>query len=177
MKEIHSVSHYFIKTFESFQMLFTTPLGVSLTVPIVSIVVVSPENKAIYILVLLSAFDFVTGIGASYFEKKEAEKTNPKLKEQSLISSEKMKLSVLKTIIFAGGILCVRGLETAFLVKPIAFSMLEKPVSISLITIGFCCSIEFYSIFFENFKRMGFDILSLVKKMVNTSKEIKETLV
>lgn len=177
MKEIHTISHYFIKTFDNFQMLITTPLGITLTVPIVSAVAMSSENIALYRLTALSVFDFITGVGASYFEKKEAEKTNPKLKEQSLISSEKMKLSLLKTIIFGGGILCVKGVETAFFVKPIAFSMLEKPVSISLMAIGFCCSIEFYSIFFENFKRMGIDLVKIIKKMVGTTKEIKETLV
>lgn len=176
MKEINIISHYCLKTFDSMLHLFTSPLGISIVIPVVSVVALSPENLAIYILIALSGFDFITGIGASYVEKKEAEKTKPELKDQSLISSEKMKLSLLKAILFAGGILCVKGLEIVFLVKPISFSMLQNPISISLITIGFCCAVEFYSIFFENFKRMGIDIVAMVKKIVGTSKEIKDIL-
>lgn len=176
MKEINTISIYFLRMYDSAHTLFTTPLGISLTIPIVSSVATSSKSFAIYSLGLLMLFDFITGIGASYVEKKELEKTNPELKNENLISSKKLKLSLLKIIIYFGGILCAHGLETTFYFKPFEFSMLEKPVSISLLAIGFCCAIEFYSIFFENFKRMGIDILGILKKMVGTGKEIKETI-
>jgi hypothetical protein len=47
-------------------------------------------------------------------------------------------------------------------------------MTITLVFIGFCCSVEFYSVFFENFKRAGFDIrkklfavIGEVKKIIN----------
>ena len=176
MKELHIISLYVTKMSQSIWHLFSTPLGISVTIPIVSASVASSETEGIYFLGILLFSDFVTGIGASYFEKKEAEKTNPELKKQSLISSEKAKLSVVKIVLYFLAFICANKVDKIFLVKPIDLFIFHKPLSISLIVIGVCCAIEFYSIFFENFKRMGIDILGILKKMVITTKEIKELI-
>lgn len=155
-----------------FQNALMTPLGLSISAPVVSAVAVS-SDKSIWILLILSAFDFATGIGASFVEKRAAEKIDPSLKEKDLITSEKMKMSILKFVFFGSGILISKALEDTFLVKPVSFSFLENPLTISAITIGFCCSVEVWSIFMENFKRMGLDIVGIIKKMVKTSNELK----
>jgi hypothetical protein len=173
LSKILVVKTYFAKTMLCFQNALMTPLGLSISVPVVSVVSIKSDSS-IWILLVLSAFDFITGIGASYVEKRAAEKIDPSLKEKDLITSDKMKMSILKMVFFGSSILISNSLEETFLVKPIFFSFLERPVTISAITIGFCCSVEVWSIFMENFKRMGFDIVGIIKKMVKTGKELKQ---
>ena len=118
-------------------------------------------------------FDFITGILASWREKRESEKTDPSLKDKDLISSDKLKLSGIKAFTYASAILAVWGIEKVFIIKSFKFSNIsDQDMTITLIFIGFCCAIEFYSIFFENFKRAGFDIKKNVFKVTSEAKKI-----
>jgi hypothetical protein len=166
---------YFAKLGISLKTMSSSPItGVTAGTVIAASAMTSTE-KAIYLLILFYVFDFITGIFASWREKKEAEKTKPELKEESLISSEKLKLSGVKAFTYASAILAVWAIEKVFIIKSFKFdSISDQHMTITLIFIGFCCSVEFYSIFFENFKRAGFDIrkkfftlVGGVKKMIN----------
>ena len=64
-------------------------------------------------------------------------------------------------------------------IKKFSFeSISNQELTITLVCIGFCCVIEFWSIVMENFKEMGFDvrkkamtIISGVKKIIKQVKE------
>jgi hypothetical protein len=110
---------------------------------------------------------------ASWKEKKELEKTRPELKQVSLISSDKLKLSAVKAFTYASAILGVWGIELVFFIKTFKFENIStEELTVTTIFIGFCCSIEFYSIVFENFKRMGFDIAKRFISVVRGAKKI-----
>jgi phage-related holin len=140
----------------------------------VAISVLSSVQKALLLLLLFFILDFITGILASWKEKKEKEKTKPELKEESLISSEKLKLSAVKAFTYASAILGVWGIEKVFFIRTFKFDNVStEGLTITLIFVGFCCAIEFYSIVFENFKRMGFDI---AKSFINVVKNVKKII-
>lgn len=155
-----------VKAFSSVKGVFMVPLAVSA----ISIDVVS----SLYVLFSLLIFDFGTGIAASYFDKKKAEKLDPELKKKNLISSEKLKMSGVKFLLYTLTILCAYFIEKIFFIKSFNFSFSEANFTISVIVIGFWCVVEFYSIFFENFKRMGIDIVELALKFFRKYKSVKK---
>lgn len=166
---------YFAKLGISLKAMSSSPATGITAGTIIAASAMTNTEKAIYLLIIFFVFDFITGILASWKEKREAEKTDPSLKEKSLISSEKLKLSGIKAFTYASAILAVWGIEKVFIIKSFKFdSISEQNMTITLIFIGFCCSVEFYSVFFENFKRAGFDIrkklfavIGEVKKIIN----------
>lgn len=144
------------------------------SIGLVTAIILSPVQKALVLLFIFSALDFITGILASYFKKKELEKKDPSLKEEDLISSEKLKLSLVKVSTYAIGILGCWLIESIFFLKKISISAIsEEEMTVTLLCVGFCCIIEFYSIVFENFKAMGFDVR---KRVVQVSSNIKKTI-
>lgn len=168
---------YFSKMLLSIKMIFSKKLSIVLSIPImISIYSLSNIQKAIILLGIFFAFDFITGILASYFEKKKAEKTDPSLKQVSLISSEKLKLSMVKAFTYCSSILSIYGIEKVFFVKQFEWSVVEQKLSVTMIAIAFCCIIELYSIFFENFKRMGFDLGLKIKTISNKIVKIKSQI-
>jgi phage-related holin len=174
MEWLSLYSKYFFKLGISLKTMTSSP-GTGITAgTVVAASAMTDTEKAIYLLICFYVLDFITGILASWKEKKEAEKKNPKLKEQSLISSEKLKLSGVKAFTYASAILAVWGIEKVFIIKSFKFdSFSDQDMTITLIFIGFCCSVEFYSIFFENFKRAGFDIR---KKFFAVAGEVKKII-
>lgn len=174
MEWLSLYSKYFFKLGISLKTMTSSP-GTGITAgTVVAASAMTDTEKAIYLLICFYVLDFITGILASWKEKKEAEKKNPKLKEQSLISSEKLKLSGVKAFTYASAILAVWGIEKVFIIKSFKFdSFSDQNMTITLIFIGFCCSVEFYSIFFENFKRAGFDIR---KKFFAVAGEVKKII-
>lgn len=165
---------YFTKIITSIKTLLTTPAGVLVSLPLIAVPFLTNLQLSFVLLFGLFLADFGTGLLASYFEKKEEEKTNPALKDENLISSEKAKFSVVKALAYTMSALGVYFIEKIFFIKTFRIdSVSEKDLTITLIWVGFCCAIEFYSIFFENFKRMGFD---LAKKMTNVGKKIKSLI-
>lgn len=164
---------YFVKLGISLKTMTSSPATGVVTGTVIAASAMTNTEKAIYLLITFYILDFVTGILASWREKKEAEKTNPDLKGKDLISSEKLKLSGIKAFTYASAILAVWGIEKVFIIKSFKFNNIsEQDMTITLIFIGFCCSVEFYSIFFENFKRAGFDIKKNLFKVIGEVKKI-----
>lgn len=164
---------YFTKLGISLKTMSSSPVTGVAAGTVIAASAMTNTEKAIYLLIGLFVLDFITGILASWKEKKEAEKTDPSLKEKSLISSEKLKLSGVKAFTYASAILAVWGVEKVFIIKSFKFSNIsDQDMTITLVFIGFCCSVEFYSIFFENFKRAGFDIRKKLFAVVGEVKKI-----
>lgn len=173
MEWIGLYSKYFIKLGISLKTMSSSPAGIITGTSIVTVSVLTSVQKALLLLLLFFIIDFITGILASWKEKKEKEKVDPTLKEQSLISSDKLKLSAVKAFTYTSAILGVWGIEKVFFIKTFKFdNVTTEGLTITLIFIGFCCAIEFYSIVFENFKRMGFDIAKRFISVVKGAKKI-----
>ncbi len=143
----------------------------------VAIGVVSIEIKnAINLLFFLMIIDFCTGIGASYFKKKKEEKENHNEKKSLLISSEKLKMSGLKFILYTTSILLAYFVENVFFIKPFQISLSSANFTLTILVISFWCLVEFYSILFENFKAMGLDIMAIGFKLIKKYKNVKQEL-
>jgi phage-related holin len=174
MEWISLYTKYFFKLGVSVKAMASSPAGVITGTSIVAVSVFSSEQKALGLLLLFFILDFITGILASWKLKREEEKIKPELKDQALISSEKLKLSAVKAFTYASAILGVWGIEKIFFIKSFKFDTVStEGLSVTLIFIGFCCAIEFYSVVFENFKKLGFDI---AKKFLVVVKSIKKIL-
>jgi phage-related holin len=159
MEWVSLYTKYFLKLGISLKTMASSPAAGVATGSVIVVSAMTNTQKAVYLLVAFYVLDFITGILASWKEKIEAEKTNPSLKEKNLISSEKLKLSGVKAFTYASAILAVWGIEKVFIIRSFKLSHISnEDMTLTLIFIGFCCAIEFYSIFFENFKRAGFDI-------------------
>jgi phage-related holin len=173
MEWISLYTKYFIKLGVNTKTMASSPAGVVTGTSIVAVSVLTSIQKALLLLLIFFIIDFITGILASWKIKREEEKIKPELKEQALISSEKLKLSAVKAFTYASAILGVWGIEKVFFIKTFKFdNVTTEGLTITLIFIGFCCAIEFYSIVFENFKKMGFDIAKKFLFMVKSVKKI-----
>lgn len=174
MEWLSLYSKYFIKLGISLKTMTSSPVTAVAGGTVVTLSIFSSVQKAILLLFLFFILDFITGILASWREKKQAEKEDPKLKETSLISSDKLKLSAIKAFTYASAILSIYGIEKVFFIKTFKIDTIShENMTITIIFIGFCCAIEFYSVVFENFKRMGYDI---VKKFTNTVTGVKRLI-
>ena len=158
-----------IKSFTSSKSYLMIPLAIS----VISIKI----KSALILLFIFMVIDFITGIGASYFKKKELEKENPLEKKRQLISSSKLKMSGVKFVLYTTSILLAHFVENIFFIKPFQIALSSANFTITILVISFWCLVEFYSIFFENFKGMGFDIMErgikIIKKVRSAKKEIK----
>jgi len=166
-------SKYFFKLGISLKTMASSPSGVVTGSTIIAVSVLTSIQKALLLLLLFFILDFITGILASWKIKKEEEKLDPTLKAKALISSDKLKLSAVKAFTYASAILGVWGIEKVFFIKTFKFDNVStEDLTVTLIFTGFCCAIEFYSIVFENFKKMGFDISKRFLRVVNSVKKI-----
>lgn len=173
MEWLSLYARYFLKLGVSLKTMASSPITGASAGAVIVVSTMSTTEKAVYLLMAFYVLDFITGILASWREKKEAEKTDPSLKDKDLISSDKLKLSGIKAFTYASAILAVWGIEKVFIIKSFKFSHISNEnMTITLIFIGFCCAIEFYSIFFENFKRAGFDIRKKFFGVVTEAKKI-----
>lgn len=140
----------------------------------IPILVLTTSQKAVMLLGLFFILDFITGILASWAEFM---KTNSNSEKRYLIQSSKLRLSAVKFICYALGILCAWGIEIVFVIKKIpSGSISTQNLTFTTVVIAFFCAIEFYSIFFENIKRMGFDIILKVKKISSESWKLYKTI-
>ena len=173
MEWVGLYSKYFFKLGISLKTMSSSPAGVITGSSLVAVSVLTSVQKALILLLIFFVIDFITGIVASWREKKEKEKTDPTIKEQSLISSDKLKLSAVKAFTYTSAILGVWGIEKVFFIRTFKFENVStKDLTITLIFVGFCCAIEFYSIVFENFKRMGFDLSKKALSVIRHTKKI-----
>lgn len=157
-----------IESFASTKGYFMLPIALSVTAVRL--------EWALLLLFGLMTVDFGTGVGASHFERKKLKKENPDVKHGNLISSEELKKSGVKFTLYAMTILLAYFLEQIFFVKSFQFGFSEAKFSISIVVIGFWCIVEFYSIVFENFKRMGVDVVEKFKNIVSKYKTTKKDI-
>jgi phage-related holin len=155
----------------SLKAMFTKTSGLILAIPTVAISTSIDPQKGILFLCVLFVIDFATGIAGSYVEWR---KTDQLIR---LISSEKLRMSAVKLFTYFSGIIVVYGVEMIFFEKRFKFqSITDKDFTITSIAIAFFCAIEIYSIVFENFKKMGFDVLANIKKLVTVFKDTKKAI-
>ncbi len=130
---------------------------------------------AIILLIGFTLVDFSTGVLASrcrFNAKKKAGQLTEKEIKKGWFSSEKWKLSLLKTITYFFFILLTKSVQEVFKIKTFTFEKYaDVEFSITLFAIAICVSIEFYSIFWENLPKAGFNI---PKKIVNVFKAFKK---
>ena len=166
-----------IKLFASYLLKFklvTKPLFIAITVPTVALTVISDSTQAIYYLLGALAVDFITGVGASYWVEKEI---NPVVKLRSIIKSEKLRKSMIKTAAYAMIVIAIFKLEKLLLLKPIQFqSFSDAHFTFTFISIGLCISIELWSIFMENLPKCGFDLISRLRNIFTGVKKIKNEI-
>ena len=185
--EIALYVKYLTKIAFTVKYMFTKPLGLVITIPSLTIMAKSTDvTQAIKFLILVYFIDFVTGIYASYTEAKEVKKSNNDFDNKIIskiklifdtISSEKLRKSVVKAITYLLLILLVFFVEKIFLIKAFQIvSISDKQWTITLVAASVCIVIEMYSIFIENLKRAGFDIISKVISIFTKYKKIKEKL-
>ncbi len=132
-------------------------------------------HLAIILLIGFTIVDFGTGVLASWCRfnaKKKAKQLTDKEVKKGWFSSEKWKLSLVKVITYFFFILLTYEVQNVFKVKTFAFEKYtEVEFSITLFAIAICIAIEFYSIFWENLPRAGFDI---PKKIIDVFKAFKK---
>lgn len=168
---------YFTKIFSSAKLMISKPVGIAILVPTIGIALLSNTQKGLLILLGLFILDFITGIYASWIEKKRNEKTNPALKNESLISSEKLRLSGVKLFTYSSSTLSVFGIEKLFIIKSFKLENISsQDLTITVCVIAFFCAIEFYSVFFENFKRAGFDLVEKFNTILDKFKSQKDKI-
>ena len=145
-----------------------------IVIPAIGIIELSNILMSLALFFVLLFFDFLTGVLASYTEWKKLEKKTKFFKDRKDgFTSEKWRLSLVKTITYLTLILLVHLTEKIFQIKPFELQYTEiKLVTITLIAIAISCGIEFYSIFFENFPRAGFDIEKKFMKLFDKAKSI-----
>lgn len=138
-------------------------------VPTLGFLTVSDCTLGVFLLLGLMALDFVTGVLASWNMWKSSKIESNFWKYG--FSSSRIRLSIAKSVTYFLLIICSYGIEQIFKIKSFGSnSYTEHELTISLLAIAFACSIEFYSIFFENLPKAGFDIWSYFKKMTSKIK-------
>lgn len=155
--------------------LFSKPIAFIACFPVMSMPVFTTPQKAIILLGVLFTLDFITGIWGNWIEfKKDWPIDQITGRRERLIKSAKLRLSAVKFGTYAIMILGAYGIEWVF--TPGEFEPHERlqKMTLTTIVIAFCCVIELYSIVFENFKRMGFDVVKKVKKIWSLYKSIKD---
>lgn len=172
MSDIGVFYLYVSKFFISIKAMLSNPVGVTLMIPTVAVPAVTSPGiedayRALIVLGILFSVDFITGIMAAYTEFKKALKVTPATGKIYVIQSSLWRKSVVKFIFYGLAALVARGMEWAFMAKPFEPSENLNKMTLTTIVIFFCCCIEFYSIFFENIKRMGFDVVEWVVKITS----------
>ena len=154
---------------------------------------------AITYLLFLMVFDFITGIWASYVERKEDLKVD-KFKSDTkwvnnllyicnngfiyglrhifvnltnTVKSEKLKLMGVKFLLYFSTIIVTYIFEDIFFIKKFNLYFSDLKFSLTLSVILFWSAVEWWSIFFENFKTIGIDIKGLLFKLIKNLLQIK----
>lgn len=173
--ELTAFFYHALKVFNLPKIAFNKPIAIIACLPAFAIPVFSPTIKALILLGGFFCLDFITGILASWVEFKKAAPLVPASGKRYLIQSTKLRLSGVKFICYSLGTLCAWGIETVFVIKEIPSGHVStQNLTLTTVVIAFFCMIEFYSVFFENVKRMGFDIIQEAKKVFKLYKSIKD---
>jgi len=114
-------------------------------------------------------------LAASCIEFRKSRK-KPERGKKYVIESSKMRLSAVKFSTYGMGILIAYGLEWVFILEDFNLHSNLHKISLSTLITAFFCVIEFYSIFFENVRRMGFDIIQKIKNISHKGWDIYNTI-
>ncbi|MFC4163995.1 phage holin family protein [Epilithonimonas zeae] len=147
----------------------------SVLIPAVGVVSLSNFEKAFFLLLILMLADYVTGIMASWNQWEKSDKTTKFW--NTGFTSEKTRLSIIKSVTYFLFIILTYGIEIIFKIKSFGSNQYtEHEVTLTLVAIAISCAIEFYSIFFENLPKAGFDIWNYLKKMTGKAKKTVTTV-
>ncbi|MBN8565227.1 MAG: phage holin family protein [Flavobacteriales bacterium] len=144
------------------------PSGLFILIGSVTLAALSTVQLSLIFLFIAFLFDFLSGIFASWVEWK-----NKKIKVKTyLIESVKLRKSIGKAVTYMAVIGFTYGLEALFFIKSFNLAVSDKQITITLVAVGVCIAIEFFSIL-ENTKRSGFD---LIEKINTTAKKVWKTI-
>lgn len=165
---------YVSKVGVAVKAIFTKPVITAMCVPVMVMPVFTGLQKALIALGAFFVLDFITGIWASYIEfYKNLPPKKPNAPKRYVIKSRKLKLSAVKFIVYGLMLLVAHGIEWAFLPGEFQPHSSLSQMTITTIAAGFLCAIEIYSIVFENFKRMGFDVIAKFRKLKGAVKDFE----
>ncbi|MCU7615671.1 phage holin family protein [Chryseobacterium sp. PBS4-4] len=134
----------------------------AVAVPAIGMLTLSDCQWGMFLLFGLMAFDFLTGVLASWNLWKDSKIESNFWKYG--FSSLRIRESVVKSVTYFLLIMCAYWIETTFKIKTFKVeSYSEHQITLTLFAIAVACAIEFYSIFFENLPKAGFSIESKVK--------------
>jgi hypothetical protein len=139
------------------------PAGLFILIGSITLAALSTVQLSLIFLFVAFTFDFMTGIFASWSEWK-----NKKLKVNTyLIESVKLRKSIGKAITYMAVISFTYGLELLFFIKSFNVSVSDKEITITLVAVGVCIAIEFFSVL-ENAKRSGFDLIAKINSVAKS---------
>lgn len=194
---------YLGKPFLAIKKTFSTSKGLALAAPTVYYIsTFHVENQALLFLGILYFVDFITGLMVSFKVAKESAIKKGVYKElifegsgyssymkyllvrgmfkirfyAEVISSSKIKLSILKGVVYMMFIVLAKTIQMMFKLKPFSFDISPIEWSITLIVICVCCACEAHSIFIENFTKLGFNMLDRVFSVFKTYKKYKSQI-
>lgn len=163
--------------FPQFSFIVKKPIlaVIALQLPVVAPIVVDIRAAA-YVLAVLFAADFCTGVAASYFEWKKLPNKEDKwfMGKGEGFSSDKFKKMFIKLSIYMAAPWFLFQFQHAFMIKNFkyeTFSEAEFTLPCALVLV-FCLN-ELFSIFHENLPKCGFSLWRVIKKMLGAYKEIK----
>ena len=155
MKELLVYKHHLIAV-------LTAVKKPSIVIPAIGLMSFSSGQLAMLLLLILMAVDFLTGVLASWSFWK-ASKIGSSFWKYGF-SSSKVRLSIAKCVTYFLFIILSYGIEIIFRIKSFGSNAYtDHEITLTLIAIALSCAIEFYSIFFENLPKAGFDIWEKLK--------------
>ena len=163
-----------IKSYEHYVTgILTSIKKPAVIIPTIGILELTNLQLALALLFGLLFIDYITGVLASWINHKKNFKTSFWKDSVNGFSSEKWKKSLVKIITYFLFILTTWCIEKVFQIKHLntSYSNIGN-ITITLGAIAISCGIEFYSIFFENLPRAGFDIEDRFLKLFNKIKSI-----
>lgn len=166
MANIKSYEHYVIG-------ILTSIKKPAVLIPTIGVLELTNLQLALVLLFGLLSIDYITGVLASWINHKKQFGTSFWKDSVNGFSSEKWKKSLVKTITYFLFILTTWAIEKVFQIKPFTTSYTHVGnITLTLGAIGLSCGIEFYSIFFENLPKAGFNIEDRFLKLFNKVKSI-----
>ena len=148
--------------------------GIILTIPLVmALPILTTRQQIGCVLGFLMFIDFVTGVMVSHKAKTELEKTKPELKNERLISSSGLKKTGVKFLLYGSTILTAYWIQNILKINKFSFSFTDLSVGITLLVMLFWVTVEIYSIVFENFKALGFDVFAKFNNIIEIFKKGK----
>ena len=163
-----------IKSYEHYVTgILTSIKKPAVLIPTIGVLELTNLQLALALLFGLLFIDYITGVLASWINHKKLFGTSFWKDSINGFSSEKWKKSLVKTITYFLFILTTWAIEKVFQIKPFnTFYSDIGNITITLGAIGLSCGIEFYSIFFENLPKAGFNIEDSFLKLFNKIKSI-----